>query len=130
MDRCREQLRQPAEVQVNAASGRLVRQVRRDHEWEPEIATGEDEREVPREIAGVDDHDERIRMHVEQETPERRQPVALVIEGQRSGQVHQQCPPAADLDLAARDADRGTGDVGGLRVSATGTREERRLPDL
>lgn len=108
----------------------LIGEIGRDHDRQAEIPTRENEREVDRQVAGVDDRHDRVRPFLEEELPERRKAVALVGQGVRTGEVNHDRVPAADPNLPAKGADRGSGHVGGFLVAAGQARHERGLADV
>ena len=130
MDRCDEQLREPSRVDLHAVAARLIGKVGRDHDRQPELATGEREGQVTSKVARVGDHEDRVGRLVEEQPPEGL--IAGRLVGQRSGsrEVDEPRGPAAGLDLPSLQMDGGPRRVGGLDEVVAGAGQERGLADV
>jgi hypothetical protein len=127
VDRSDEQLREAAGVEGHTPGTRLIGEVGRHDDGQAQVATGQDERQVARDVAAVRHDQDRVGGHVQQQLPERI--VAYGVVGQRPGpgQIHEDrlAPAREDPPLLERHG-RARG-VAGLGVATAGTAQEGRL---
>ena len=130
VDRRGQQLREAPEVELDPVGFGLVGEVGRHDDRQAQVATGEDQRQVQGQVAGVHDRQDRIGPGVEEHLPERRQPVAPIGQRMRARQVDQDRVVAVQAHLPSDAADRRARDVGRLLVATGQPGDERGLPDV
>ncbi len=121
--------RRPASTADPALRG-LVGEVGGEDHRQAEVPAGKGERQVPGEIAGVHDDQDRVRSGLEEVGPERVVAGRLVVQRTSPGQVHQPCLAPAGRDEAPLEGDRRARSIRGLDEAVAGAREERGLADV
>ena len=125
-----DQLAEPAGVDGDPALRRLVREVDREHDGQPQVTARDGEREVAREVAGVGDDEHRVRRGPDKQLPEGHVARGLVVQRSCAGQVHEPGVGPVHGDRDALQRDGGPGGIGGLDEPPARAGDERGLADV